>query len=481
MPGSWKRGRRALKSIMGLAGLIALTTGVVGAWSVLSRRRPAFENLPRSVVRRTDLFITLTAGGQVESQRKTTIRCELENIGGAGAGASTIIDLIDDGTMVKKGDVLCRLDASDYEERVRQQEIVVLQATADHTKAVLDLKAAEMALNEYLQGTLRQTAQQLRGQIVLGESDLKRQADRIAWAERMVRNRYVSEGELQNEQQTLMQKQVSLQNLRTQSANLERFEGPIAEKTLRAAIASARAQLAYQELRLKSSEDLLRRYQDQVESCTVRAPHDGLAILANDPRKDPKVLLGAAVRQRMKLFYLPDLTRLEVQAVLNESVVDRVQPGASARVRVEAFTSQELEGHVISVAPLPVMDRNRMAGGDVKNYLSRIEIHSAPPKLRPGMLAEVEIITARRPHALVVPNEAVAVEGGHDICYVAHDETLERRPVTLGQASRDLIEVTEGLEEGEEVILEPSRIEPSEVAINAAPPVDETEAVVAIH
>lgn len=467
MPGSRKGWRRGLRWALGLVGLIVLTTGAVGAWSIVHRRRPAYEGLPLSIVRRADLYVTLAAGGQVESERKTTIECKLESLHGAGpaGGASTIIELIDDGTEVKKGDVLCRLDASQFEELVRQQEIVVQQARADHLKATLTLKAAEMGLDEYRRGTLVQSVDQLRGQIVLSEAEVQRQTDRIAWAEKMLQKQYISVGELGSEHLALMQREIALGNLLTQMANLQRFEAPIAEKTLMAQVDSAQSQLSYQELRLRSTEDLLRQYRQQVENCTVRAPHDGIAILANDPRKDPKVLLGATVRQRMKLFYLPDLSTLEVLAVLNESVVNRVRPGASARVRLEAFADRELEGHVVSVASLPLEDRNRRSGGDIKSYVSHIRLHSAPPKLRPGMTAEVEIDTARRPHALVVPNESIAIEQGREVCYVAHEEALERRPVALGEVNRNLVEVTEGLEEGEEIVRDPSQIEPSEVAI----------------
>jgi HlyD family secretion protein len=56
---------------------------------------------------------------------------------------------------------------------------------------------------------------------------------------------------------------------------------------------------------------------------------------------------------------------------------------------------------------------------------------------------------------LAIPNEALTIEDGKDICYVTADHQVERREVKLGQHTRDLLEVTEGLGEGESVVLEP--------------------------
>ncbi len=86
------------------------------------------------------------------------------------------------------------------------------------------------------------------------------------------------------------------------------------------------------------------------------------------------------------------------------------------------------------------------------------------------MSAEVEILTARRPDALVIPPAAVKVEDGHEVCYVVGAEGPERREIAVGQVTPDLLEVTGGLNEGEEIVLEPHRINPAEVVIKPAAP-----------
>lgn len=71
------------------------------------------------------------------------------------------------------------------------------------------------------------------------------------------------------------------------------------------------------------------------------------------------------------------------------------------------------------------------------------------------MTAQVEIALDRRDHVLAVPVGAITHEEGRDVCYVVHDDSLERREVKLGEGTQELLEISEGLHEGEEVVLNP--------------------------
>jgi HlyD family secretion protein len=146
---------------------------------------------------------------------------------------------------------------------------------------------------------------------------------------------------------------------------------------------------------------------------------------------------------------------MEVQALVHESVANRVRPGMLARVEVEGLPDSVVEGHVVSVAHLPA--RNWL--NDVPYFLTHIQLDNFPRGLLPGMTAEVVIATTQRNDVLAVPPEALTFEDGHDICYIAGEDGLERREVKIGEATRDLVEVCEGLEEGEQVVLDPSQHE----------------------
>lgn len=435
-----------------LAGLAA----AVPVWPYLHWQSDVDE-IPSVSVRRVLLDAVVSASGLVESSQSTEIRCNLERLEGAGSGGnsggvSTIVSLIPDGSAVEKGDVLCELDASEYVELVRRQTITVQQARAAHRQAALDLQVAQIELESFQQGEARQNEQMYQSQIALMRSDLIRARDRWNWAQRMKEKGYASPLQVRTEQHTMQKAQVSLAQVEGAFGLYERFTVPKTSRVLQSDVESAEAAFSFQDSRLRQEEDRLRHYQKMAEECTVRAPHEGVAIYANRPDRTPRVYLGAPVRQRLRLFYLPDLSQMEVGAILHETVMERVQPGMLARVVLEALPDLVLEGRVTSISRLPLVDRKAETGTEVTYYLGRIALVKTPEGLRPGMSARVDILTAERPSALVVPVAAVSQQDGRELCYVVRPDHIEQRTVRLGQHSLNLMEVVEGLKEGERVI-----------------------------
>jgi HlyD family secretion protein len=150
---------------------------------------------------------------------------------------------------------------------------------------------------------------------------------------------------------------------------------------------------------------------------------------------------------------------MEVVAMLHESIVDDVGPGMRARVQVESMSNRQLEGHVVGVSPMAVMNWRT----DVRYFEGIVKLENPPRGLRPGMTAEVDIAMPRREQVIAVPAGAVALEDGHEICFVVHEDGLERREVKVGQVTREMAEVTEGLSEGEQVVLNPASTDEADV------------------
>jgi HlyD family secretion protein len=412
-----------------------------------------------SPVRRIDLTFKMTTGGRVESSEKTVIECRIENVdmrirgqGVSLGGATTILSVIPDGSQVKKGDVLCVLDSSAYEELVRVQQINVERTRADFRQAELNLEVARMAVDEYRDGLMQQTLKTLNGQIVLTDSDRERASDRLEWSRRMLEKGYLSRGQVTSEEFALNRLVVGLRQSRTALRMFEKFSAPKYIRILKSDVLSAEAFHNFQLRRLQRTEERLDYYKRLVGYCTIRAPHDGFLIYHNEEMKAIQIEPGMVVRQRQKLFYLPDLAQMEVDAMLHESVVKDARPGMRALVRVEGLPDRLLEGHLLSVTQVPTQN----FFSDVKYFIGIVKLDAVPKGLKPGMTAEVELVTAQKADVLVIPADALTVEQGHDVCYVAHGDEIERREIKLGQATRDLLEVTEGLDEGEQVVLDPS-------------------------
>jgi HlyD family secretion protein len=442
------------------AAALVVFAGVAWGWVVLNERRPPGERYLTVGVRRADLFPTEMTSGRVESGKRTIIECQLENIAVgvkgqrlAAAGASVLLSVIPEGTVVKRGDVLAVLDSSEYEELLRLQQITLERARADHQQATLDLEIARLAVREFQEGTMHETIEDFEGKILLARSDLERATDRLNWSRRMSTKGYVPAAVVTSDEFKKKQMTVALADQDAAFTVFKKYTAPKTMRVLEGDVKGAASTLEYQDLRLHRQQDRLASLVKQVEHCTVRAPHDGFVIYANNAERELFIEPGVPVRQRQQLFYLPDLNDMEVVAMLHESIVHRINPGMRATVQVEGMTNRRIEGHVQSVAPMATLNPR----SDVRYFEGTVKLENVPGGIRPGMSAQVTIALPRVENVLTVPPEAVRFENGHDFCFVVHEDGLERREVKLGQVTHEASEVTEGLEEGEQVVLSAPR------------------------
>ncbi len=440
----WRRSRWAgFLTILGLP--LALALGV-------SAGGPAQrENNRLVVVRRMDLPLTVRASGVVASTARTVIRCKVEKLR-AGRVATTILSMLPEGSVVRRGDVIGRLDASGHEELRTNQCLVVSQARADHRRAELDLEAARVGLREYRDGRSHLERLLLQGRIETAKTQVTTMTDRVGWSRRMLSRGYVSRAQIAAESGSLERSRAEQARAEREYANFERYSMPRAMKELESQVEKARATFEFQTARLRREKERLASLDRQVEMCTIRAPHDGVVLYAHKPKRAVRIEEGMTVRQEQELFYLPDPSRLEVQVLLHETVIAKVRPGMRAKVRTE-WGGGSIEGTLLVIDPLPVADRSPWSSGEVKNYMGRIPLDSRRRTITPGSTVEVEIALGVLRDRLVVPAEAVRREGGRDVCYVQTRDGLEERPVSVGEADASWQEVFEGIAEGEQVAL----------------------------
>jgi HlyD family secretion protein len=451
---SRKRGRWLL---LGCA-VSVIVASVIG-WECQRDRRAVADRYMTAGVRRMSLFPTTKASGRVESGKRTIIECRLENLTVgvrgqrlAASGASTLLSVIPEGTMVKRGDVLAVLDSADYEELLRVQRITLERAVADKTQADLVLDVARMALREFVEGSMKENTEDFEGRILLARSDLERAVDRLAWSRRMNEKGYLPAATVAADAFRKAQVALSLEQQQSAYDVFKKYTAPKTMRELEGAVKGAEAILEYQQLRLSRNRDRLAQLERQVANCTIRSPHDGMVIYANNADRQLFIEPGLPVYQRQHLFYLPDLTDMQVVALLHESIVEQIGMGYKAKVRIEGLPNGEMDGHVQAVAPITVFNVRT----DVQYYEGTIKLENVIAGLLPGMTAEVELSLPRRENVLAIPPEAIRLENGHDVCLVVHEDGLERREVKLGQVTSELAEVTAGLSEGEQIVLNPS-------------------------
>lgn len=256
--------------------------------------------------------------------------------------------------------------------------------------------------------------------------------------------------------------------------------------------------------------------EDQIRKCIITSPQDGMVVyfVSEQSRfgsgsSQSIIAQGEPVKEGQKLMRIPDLRHMLVNTKVHEAMVSRikgdiwqptgfcdvlraallVQPdglarlmninampeirerlrdhelskvfdGMRASVRVEAFPDRLLRGHVKSVAT--VAGQQDWMSADVKTYQTMVAIDESLEGLKPGMSAEVTIhVESTDQNVLTVPIQAVV--GGVELgrqrkVFVNTPEGPKERDVTIGLSNEKIVEVKDGLQEGDEIVINPKAI-----------------------
>ena len=402
-------------------------------------------------VKKGNLPVTVVDKGILESSNNEDVYCQVE-------GQTTIISIIPEGKRVKKGDLVCELDSATLSDSLTNQVIATKGAEASYQNAKLTREVAEIAVTEYVDGIFKQEHETAKGEIALAESDRKRAEDRLVWSNNMFIKGYVSTGQNISEKLSLDRAIFSFEQAQTKMNVLEQFTKDKTIKELKSEVEKARSdELAKQatwDLE-KTKEAKLRR---QIVNCKLYAPSDGLVVYANDPNRfggsnAAMIEEGAQVRERQKIFSLPDIAKMRVNTKIHESNIDKITPGLRARIRVESVAGEVFSGTVSDVAPLP--DPSSFFSSDIKVYTARVAIDNGNPQLRPGMSAQVEMLVTELENVMSVPVPAILAYKGKDHVAVKTGSGFEWKDVVLGISNDKLIEVKEGIKPGDLVVLSP--------------------------
>ncbi len=260
---------------------------IAGAWSATGHawwgERPSpIDDVEWVMVRRVDLGTKLVAGGDLRAVKQATVACQVEDLD--DTNGTIILSIVPNGTLVKKGDELCRLDSSAYEELARYQEILVNQERALKDQARLILETAQLTLREYQEGKVDQFTKEFEGRIAMGRADLQHQTDRMAWTEGMVAKGYLSRGQLLTDKQAFAQAEHILGNMEREYDGFRRYQVPKEVRALQVEIEIAANNDHLEAKRLKAEEDRLAHLRKQIANCIIRAPQAGVVVHANNNR-----------------------------------------------------------------------------------------------------------------------------------------------------------------------------------------------------
>ncbi len=317
------------------------------------------------------------------------------------------------------------------------------------------LETAQIALREYRDGLVDQQTKEYEGRIALGRSDTQRMRDHLNWTERMVAKGYASRAQLASERQTLAKAEHDLRTTEGEFDLFRRFQVQKEMVGLQGEIGIAEHNRLMESARLKAEEEDLAYIRKQIDRCVIRAPQNGIAIhTMRGFWRRGRLQPGVRVYENQELFKLPDLSQMEVEVSVNESMGPRVKTGMKAEIQVASLGERRLPGKVVSVTILSSIN-DKEWDERVRHFVARVRLDVTPPRLLPLMSAVVRIDTGRVLDALVIPIGAMVVRDRQQWCYVLAAGRVERRAIVTRNSTRDLLEVTSGLEEGDRVVLRP--------------------------
>jgi HlyD family secretion protein len=351
------------RTIIALVVLAALGAGGAALYARRDRTQIQVNTAPIGL---GDIIDTVGATGTLQAVTTVQVGSQVSgNIQWLGADFNSI---------VKKGQVIARLDPSLFDAQLNQVQANLVQARANLTKARSELDRARVQLTDAQQKYTR--AKELAAQQLLPASDLD--------------------------------------------------AAKIAVDAATASVASQQATVVQVQAAVTQSEASVNHSQVNRDHTIIAAPIDGIVTQRN---VDVGQTVAASMQAPTLFVIAADLTEMQVNANIDEADVGRIRPGQHVTFRVDAYPTDNFQGTVTQIRLQPVVVQN------VTTYGTVITVPNRELKLKPGMTANVKIEIAKRTNALRIPNAALRFRPTEEI-FAALNQTPPLEATAFANAGR---------------------------------------------
>jgi HlyD family secretion protein len=399
-----------------LAVLLVLASAGIFAWrSTAAMRALAVETIQPTVERGGRAAAgtaVLTASGYIVARREAIVSSKIQG---------RLSELrVEEGSVVREGEILARLESTDLLASVERARAQVQQADAQVGSAQAQVRRAEADLAE----ARRQlgVAERLNTEKLLAVDSYDAARSRVALAEAALGQ-----------------------------ANADAQRATAARTQAAAELNVAEAQLQNTVIKAPFAGTVVRKMAEVGESVAPIPPGVNISTAS-----------GAIVA-------LADLATLEMEADVSESNVARLEEGQPAEVTVEAFPDKRYKSVLRQV--IPTADRTKAT------VLTKVTLLEKDKDLKPEMSAKVTFLEAEpagqpaaeatpaTPVILVPPAAVVTRDGGQKVFEVVEGKA-QMRSVTTGGTRRDLLIVTDGLVGSETLVVRPPESLADGTAVN---------------
>ncbi len=368
------------------------------------------------VVKRGKLDATIESVGEVKGEKATEINIPIEiRDRELRIWEIKIVDMVEEGKIVKKGDYIAQLDQTEISNRLRDR-------MQEKEKRDADLK------NARIDSTVRLT--QLREEIANSVLDLE--YNKID----LEQSHYESEAYQRKAQMTYQKAELQVDKKR-RDYQLERNR--------------LKMQVQRHERRLESLDDIIARYQQAIAATRITTPQDGIVMLGTNwsgtkYSKDDEISIWQPL-----VATLPDMSSVISETYIKEIDISKVSKGDSVQITIDALQNRYYTGKVIYIASIG----EDHPGFDMKVFKVIVRFQDRDDDLKPGMTCTNHIVFEHYLDQPLIPVEAVHSDSSQSIVYLKSGGNVTKQPVELGAENKGMTVVLDGLQEGDRILMNP--------------------------
>lgn len=438
-------------------------------------------------VQRGTLNVTLTENGTLVAKESHKVSADLDR-------QTKITWLIDEGAVVEEGDVVCRLDTADLEDRVEQLELDINQASANLETArteleiqltdnVAAIESAEIALEKarnelerYADGDAPKERRNLEVAIKEAQTNFTRAKKRFEDSKLLMEKEYINRSQFEEDEIAFERNTVQLEGAKRDMELFEQYTFPMTTTERDAAVRDAERSLDTAQKRAESNklqkEVNVEQYQtrltklekqhtealEQIGKMTLTAPAPGIVIYGDPQRRwrRDEIRVGGDIWGDMVVCTIPDLRVMQVRLRIHEADISKLTTGQLAKVVLDTFPGRALDAEVTRIGNIAGGDNRWEENPEVKKFDVEVTLTGdlAGVDIRPGVSAKVEVFIEEKHDVLFVPMQCVVLEEGEHIVYVMEAAgTVAPRRVQPGIGNEVFVEILEGVQPGDRVLL----------------------------
>lgn len=406
-----KIGRRAI-----FTSLIIALAAALAAFYLLAQngKRPAGGSVKNTVVKSYPVRVSIPEVRDVPYIIKsvgTLLPDEDITVGAEVEGRIERL-YVDEGDAVKKGDAMLQIDATSFQLAAGQAEAAV--------------KEAQAALQNLMDWTRPEKVRQIEARLSQANIELENARKDFERFKALV------------ERQTIDQR--TFDQVKTRYDVAKKAAQQVEEELRLATAGPTAAEIAAARAKVEQARSRLQIANKTVRDATVRAPADGVIVKR-------KVSAGEYVKVGDMLVRILDSDPLKVSFSVAERFLPEVRTGQKVYARVKALGERAFEGNVYFISP--------EVDSATRSFNVKARIPNPSGELKPGLFADVELVTMIKKHALVLPEEAIVMVSGSPSIYRVNNGKAYLLSVKIGKRFEGKAElISDELKPDDQVIVE---------------------------